>query len=92
MTYFPLSFDKSFPLFNILRKTQVPVTKCEEGIGKYSSHSMIALVRISITDLVCFFQMFHPYLIDTSVIYNLTGTRQKTGLRKLTSLFLRFLF
>ncbi|KAH3864150.1 RNA exonuclease 5-like [Dreissena polymorpha] len=33
-------------------------------------------------------KLFHPYIIDTSVIYNLTGTRQKTGLKKLTSIFL----
>ncbi|WAQ96452.1 YFE9-like protein [Mya arenaria] len=33
-------------------------------------------------------KMFHPYIIDTSVIYNLTGTRQKTGLKKLADMFL----
>ncbi|XP_041362423.1 RNA exonuclease 5-like isoform X2 [Gigantopelta aegis] len=40
------------------------------------------------SDLIAL-QMFHPYVIDTSVIYNLTGYRwKKTGLKRLTELFL----
>ena len=33
--------------------------------------------------------MFHPYVVDTSVIYNLSGTRSiKCGLRRLAWEFL----
>lgn len=36
------------------------------------------------------FQMYHPYVIDTSVCYNLKGmAHSKTGLRKLAAHFLR---
>lgn len=36
--------------------------------------------------------MFHPYVIDTSVIYNLSGVPYvKPGLKRLTSTFLRYL-
>lgn len=36
-----------------------------------------------------FLQMLHPYVIDTSVIYNLSGDRtRKTGLRRLAAEFL----
>ncbi|KAK3599309.1 hypothetical protein CHS0354_028674 [Potamilus streckersoni] len=39
-------------------------------------------------DLVAL-KVFHPYVIDTSVIYNLSGHRRiKTGLKKLTAYFL----
>ncbi|XP_053384351.1 uncharacterized protein LOC123561923 [Mercenaria mercenaria] len=35
-------------------------------------------------------KIFHPYVIDTSVIYNLTGNRRvKSGLKRLSSIFLR---
>ncbi|XP_021379448.1 putative RNA exonuclease NEF-sp isoform X2 [Mizuhopecten yessoensis] len=35
-------------------------------------------------------QMFHPYVMDTSVMYNLNGDRKrKTGLKRLTAVFLR---
>ncbi|XP_060606665.1 uncharacterized protein LOC132758972 [Ruditapes philippinarum] len=35
-------------------------------------------------------KIFHPYIIDTSVIYNLTGNRNmKAGLKRLSSIFLR---
>lgn len=35
-------------------------------------------------------KLFHPYIIDTSVIYNLTGERRfKTGLKRLSNIFLR---
>ncbi|XP_060076075.1 RNA exonuclease 5-like isoform X2 [Ylistrum balloti] len=35
-------------------------------------------------------QMFHPYVMDTSVMYNLNGDRKrKTGLRRLASVFLK---
>ncbi|XP_033737235.1 RNA exonuclease 5-like [Pecten maximus] len=35
-------------------------------------------------------QMFHPYVMDTSVMYNLNGDRRrKTGLKRLTSVFLK---
>lgn len=35
------------------------------------------------------FQMFHPYVIDTSVIFNMSGNRGvKAGLRKLSQFFL----
>ena len=34
-------------------------------------------------------KMFHPYVIDTSVCFNITGNRRwKTGLSKLTEMFL----
>lgn len=34
--------------------------------------------------------MFHPYVMDTSVMYNLTGDRRKkTGLKRLTATFLK---
>jgi len=35
--------------------------------------------------------MFHPYVIDTSVIYNLNGDRiMKPGLKRLSQMFLGF--
>lgn len=46
-------------------------------------------IVISYIDNTCVFQMFHPYCIDTSVIYNLTGIRKmKPGLKKLAAHFL----
>lgn len=47
----------------------------------------------SLCEMVLYFQMFHPYIIDTSVIYNLSGIPlKKTGLKRLSSEFLGWFF
>ncbi|KAL4239595.1 exonuclease [Mactra antiquata] len=48
------------------------------------------LVGHSICSDLASMKLFHPYVIDTSVIYNLSGKRRiKTGLKRLTSMFLK---
>lgn len=43
----------------------------------------------SLCNDLCALKIFHPYVIDTSVIYNMSGNRRvKCGLKRLSSLFL----
>ena len=75
----------------------VKVRNCLPQETKYKeSCTMFEAALLLFTLVVLFFlchQMFHPYVIDTSVIYNLTGMRQmKSGLRKLAAHFLGWEF
>lgn len=48
----------------------------------------LILAGHSIENDLKYLQIYYPYIIDTSIIYNVTGTRlEKTSLQKLYAIF-----
>ncbi|KAK7491856.1 hypothetical protein BaRGS_00016875 [Batillaria attramentaria] len=69
-----------------------PVTTRIEDVQRELSQLLprdAILCGQSLWNDLCALKMFHPYVIDTSVIYNMSGSRSvKCGLKRLSNLFL----
>lgn len=75
---------------NVTVCTYVSVCPCVAVCICVSMCTYVA-VYTYVLKLSYIFQMYHPYVIDTSVCYNLKGgPHSKTGLRRLAAQFLRW--
>ena len=61
----------------------------QNDLGKIFDDDSI-LAGHSIENDMKYLQIYYPYIIDTSIIYNVTGTRlEKSSLQKLYAIFFR---
>lgn len=72
---------------NVENISEKSLEEVQEDLGTIFDDDSI-LAGHSIENDMKYLQIYYPYIIDTSIIYNVTGTRlEKSSLQKLYAIF-----